>query len=945
MQWQEGATTAYNGKGPARNSQATYTAARRRRTLHQRTFKSLLARGFDTEFIKKIASYNHTIQVLRGLSRKALKASYNDAEIDLIFERIKREPIPDHIVESVISAADGVCCFCADGNQARPYQLHHVVEYSKSQENTEDNLILICPTHHQSIPKQFTPDQQKEARRKWHAVAAITKTYRAKGVDFPFGCFVGLDYTARADPAELIEGYAPSSSTALDASRHPLTLTALRRLAADHFLVIAGGSGDGKTTFAVGVAGHLWEKGALVLAYRHFEPSRPVLHEILKLLSAVDRDCVLLLDDANRYLSEPDLAQIERAVSPTSRVIATWTRELGHSERFERHLPNYFLLDWEQLRPHVTDYLLAKEAVIAPAIRKRQGPHEITRVGLGHMDERLANYLKRYMSTAKTVSDYFFMVRGGDDVVAREINNLANNDRADVPVLHAAVEQIAGFEKTVSPQEVSDHYGGREEGSRLPPINPEWVQTVFDEQCKRGLMQKIRSSYTTVHRDWAAKLIDQAFSSDRTRPEIAKLLTASVDLGSPQPNRLLRLWTWLKYHPHAGPFMTSLLAAQTEADWTNLVGKACFAGLETVGLLAGEMHLLFQRPQWNVTVAGAFSAHERRLSRLVELASPQDWYSLSRLEFALGNASPDLAVRVWQSWDPNSAATVITDTHPDLYEWLWWTIAGIKKHCPRWIAQVAQALVWDRMSAQLSLTRRGDLESVFRCKDILSMLEIPIRRSMVRRFGEALGKGLGGCRLAELRVGFRPVADPTWWFFSEDIKIESEDVSTKQLAEDLSAGTPREWRMFVELTGFAVPRLSRFCGSVLRQVQLEKLVESVKRQAEGHEYELRCLLWSVTQADEQRRKRIAAQLYPEVLAACNRSQTERPMLAKAFSYLDSDSGKRLLLEANINAVELRKADDSNSPVDMHIAITKDQLNALEQSGKDYIVDFFSGKAP
>ena len=35
------------------------------------------------------------------------------------------------------------------------------------------------------------------------------------------------------------------------------------------------------------------------------------------------------------------------------------------------------------------------------------------------MDERLANYLKRYTSTAKTVSDYFFMVRGGDDVVAR----------------------------------------------------------------------------------------------------------------------------------------------------------------------------------------------------------------------------------------------------------------------------------------------------------------------------------------------------------------------------------------------------------------------------------------------------------------------------------------------------------------------------------------------
>jgi hypothetical protein len=120
------------------------------------------------------------------------------------------------------------------------------------------------------------------------------------------------------------------------------------------------------------------------------------------------------------------------------------------------------------------------------------------------------------------------------------------------------------------------------------------------------------------------------------------------------------------------------------------------------------------------------------------------------------------------------------------------------------------------------------------------------------------------------------------------------------------------------------------------------LAENVNRQAEGHEYELRCLLWSFAHADEQRRRTIATLLYPEVLAACNRSQTERPMLAKAFGSLDSDLGKRLLLEANIDAVEFKKADDTDSPVDTHIALTEDQLNTLEQSGTDYIVDFFSG---
>ena len=67
------------------------------------------------------------------------------------------------------------------------------------------------------------------------------------------------------------------------------------------------------------------------------------------------------------------------------------------------------------------------------------------------------------------------------------------------------------------------------------------------------------------------------------------------------------------------------------------------------------------------------------------------------------------------------------------------------------------------------------------------------------------------------------------------------------------------------------------------------------------------------------------------------------MLARAFSSLDPDLGKRLLLEANIDAVELKKADDSDSPIDTHIAMTEEQLNALEQSGTDYIEDFFSGQ--
>ena len=300
-------------------------------------------------------------------------------------------------------------------------------------------------------------EEQKAARRKWHAVVEIAKAYITRGLDFPFGLFVAMDYGLEPRPDELIQGYRLSNATALAVSQHELAQEGVALLCKRGWLPIVGASGDGKTTLARGIAGRLWTEGYLVFNYQ--PPAigeRIPLQDVLTFIQAADRSCVLLLDDANRALSETDLTQIGAAAGRPVLVLATWTRDrLSEDPRPERHLQDWLLVNWERIRPAVKAFLLAHEAKVVAAIQQHQDRREPRRVGLGYMDVPLARHIERYEEEAKTVSEFLFLVRGGSHTVQTEIEGLADDSRSDTPVLYAAIEQIAGFEQPVTPADTA----------------------------------------------------------------------------------------------------------------------------------------------------------------------------------------------------------------------------------------------------------------------------------------------------------------------------------------------------------------------------------------------------------------------------------------------------------------------------------------------------------
>ncbi len=904
------------------------------------THNTLLALGFDTDLIAKIAQNNHTLSVLKAMSDKALLATYAPAEAQLIKDRIKRKPIDDDVLERVINAAYEACCFCEDGNSERPYQIHHIVEHAKTQDNSEDNLLLICPSHHQSVPKHFSEDEQKARRRAWHATVLIAKAYRNRGISYPYGLFAAKDYGRKPRPEELIEGYRLSPSTALAVSRHALAQEGLEQVTSRHFLLIVGASGDGKTTLAVGVAGLLSESGLAVYSYqRPHTGNSPPLKDILTFLEAADRACVLLLDDANLYLTETDLSQIAASAGKPVLVIATWTRgSLSDTVRLERHLLNSLLVSWERVREGIRQFLLAHETVVVQALQKLTPTGGAGRtVGLGYMNIPLVSQIARYEKGAKTAAGFFFLLRGGGEIAKTEIESLANDSRSDVPVLFAAVEQIAGFERLVTPGEAAEACQ-RVETTARQGATPEWVQEVFETQRGRGHMQEERGGYTTIHRDWAAHFIEAGHANEGTRPELERLLAPNLDVGATEPKRLLRAWSWLCYEKSAGAFVRSRLASATPADWASLVGRAIADGLGTIGPIADRMHILFRRPDWEQTVAKAFSAHESSLRALLEHVLPSDLYSLRSLAMALDHAAPDLAARVWESWPPAKAASLIEQLHPDDYDTANWLLNSVGQHSPVWVMEVGKSVQWTSISERLKEVSTGDLDSVFRVRDLMYKLGKPTYRSMIRRLADASCDALARAHLADIHVGF---AHMFWWIsFPDDVARIIQALDLPQLTEDLVSSRPREWRHLAEFAAFLGPVGNEFLATLLQTVDTDAFVNCIRSQSEGYEYELRCLIWVLRHASDERKIELAEKLYGVIRDACNRSKTELPQIMRAYRALDEMMADKLAAELAFDNAQPEEDDKEpeDDPGDSEIAKIRKRYAELDASGEDYIVD-------
>lgn len=477
----------------------------------------------------------------------------------------------------------------------------------------------------------------------------------------------------------------------------------------------------------------------------------------------------------------------------------------------------------------------------------------------------------------------------------------------------------------------------------LPAPDPGWVTSVFDRLCSRRLMAKVRNRYTTTHRDWARAFISAALGNPTSKESTVKILERDFDLHTTRPRRLSVLYSWLRMEDNCGQFIREWANRQKPEDWAVLVGTAVRAGLTEAAGVAHQMWMLFDGDERRQLIGDAFEAHEESLIQLVVNASHEDWHDLMELFGPVSGARPELAARVVERWAPEKAAEVFGRTHPDYYDSVRWFIgASVRKHSRAWCHAVGRHVEWSAVSASLSKVRRGNVDAVHDCLGILYRLGFSVHRSMVPRIAEVMHDTLKGAALSEIR--FRQ-----WVLeveaFLEEMRWVAAALDARAMAAEVSHTPPHRWEHLYELSMFTSRAGSTFARNLVVHLDDDRLVEVVHKYAEAYPRMFISLLWQLAYGRPERRRELAAKLYPSVLAGCRHAGSERDDILRAFVDLDYDLAMNLTRDLGISFPEPEPADEGDD-IDLNKPLfdivsdedgTVERLRQLEESGEDYDV--------
>lgn len=113
--------------------------------------ETFLKYGVFEEIANKLETANYTVSKVQAASKKDLDNILNKDDIDDLFSKVKRQPIPDDIYERLATETEMHCCFCWNIFEEKPVIIHHIDEYNKTQDNSFNNLIVLCLNHHGEV--------------------------------------------------------------------------------------------------------------------------------------------------------------------------------------------------------------------------------------------------------------------------------------------------------------------------------------------------------------------------------------------------------------------------------------------------------------------------------------------------------------------------------------------------------------------------------------------------------------------------------------------------------------------------------------------------------------------------------------------------------------------------------------------------------------------------
>ena len=129
--------------------------------------------GVSSDIANFLAEKDLPVSTFRITNKKNLINNYGIEEkiVDEVKKCIVRQPIDDEVVFKILENSNSTCNVCK-GTKGQGYIIHHIKEYSKSQNNDYENLIVLCPTchdmaHRGGLTNSITPEQLYKFKYNW----------------------------------------------------------------------------------------------------------------------------------------------------------------------------------------------------------------------------------------------------------------------------------------------------------------------------------------------------------------------------------------------------------------------------------------------------------------------------------------------------------------------------------------------------------------------------------------------------------------------------------------------------------------------------------------------------------------------------------------------------------------------------------------------------------
>lgn len=114
----------------------------------ERKAHTLMQYGIDSRLAEQLVDLGYGATKLRNTSIADLTPRFGEEAAREIKTKISRKPIPEGTLQRLIGECDWACCMCWKVGGSEPVIVHHIEEYAKTQDNSYENLVVLCLNHH-----------------------------------------------------------------------------------------------------------------------------------------------------------------------------------------------------------------------------------------------------------------------------------------------------------------------------------------------------------------------------------------------------------------------------------------------------------------------------------------------------------------------------------------------------------------------------------------------------------------------------------------------------------------------------------------------------------------------------------------------------------------------------------------------------------------------------